>query len=113
MMKMAYLALALLIAAFGVTGCSKSGDKVEAPAGGTAAVHTHEEWWCNEHGVPEEVCALCHPKVAAKFKAEGDWCQKHDRPDSQCFICHPELVAKFAEQYEAKYGKQPPQPEIQ
>jgi cobalt-zinc-cadmium efflux system membrane fusion protein len=112
-MKKCYLGLALLIAAFGAAGCNKSGEKVEAPAGGTAVAHTHEEWWCNEHGVPEEICAQCHPKVAAELKAKGDWCQKHDRPDSQCFICHPELVAKFAEQYEAKYGKQPPKPEIQ
>ena len=56
-------------------------------------------------------CALCHPKIAAEFKAKGDWCKKHDRPDSQCFICHPENQAKFAALYEAKYGKQPPKPE--
>lgn len=71
----------------------------------------HGEWWCNEHGVPEEVCAQCNATVAADFKKKGDWCKKHDRPDSQCFVCHPELEAKFAAQYEAKYGKKPPKPE--
>jgi hypothetical protein len=73
------------------------------------AGHSHESWWCSEHGVPEEICALCDGKVAAKLKKEGDWCKEHDLPDSQCFACHPELKAKFAAQYEAKYGKQPPE----
>lgn len=73
--------------------------------------HDHSGWWCDEHGVPEDVCALCNSKVAAEFQKKGDWCKMHDRPDSQCFKCHPELEAKFAAQYQAKYGKQPPKPE--
>jgi hypothetical protein len=73
--------------------------------------HTHGGWWCNEHGVPEEVCALCDSKVAAEFQKKGDWCKEHDRPDSQCFACHPELEARFAAQYEAKYGEKPPKPQ--
>ena len=73
--------------------------------------HDHSAWWCIEHGVPEDVCALCSSKVAAEFQKKGDWCKEHDRPDSQCFKCHPELQAKFAAQYEAKFGKQPPTPE--
>ncbi|MBL9125378.1 MAG: hypothetical protein JNG90_17200 [Planctomycetaceae bacterium] len=72
--------------------------------------HAHGAWWCDEHGVPEEVCALCDPKLVAGFKANDDWCEKHERPDSQCFACHPEREAEFAAQYEAKYGKQPPKP---
>jgi hypothetical protein len=78
-------------------------DHAHADAG-----HDHSGWWCPEHAVPEEVCGLCDPKVAAKMKAEGDWCKTHDRPDTQCFVCHPELEAKFAALYEAKYGEQPP-----
>jgi hypothetical protein len=70
--------------------------------------HSHDGYWCPEHGVPEEICALCNSKVAADFKAKGDWCAKHDRPDSQCFTCHPELEKKFADEYEAKFGKKPP-----
>lgn len=70
--------------------------------------HVHGEWWCGEHGVPEDVCALCNSKVAAEFQKKGDWCDEHNRPDSQCFVCHPEYKAKFAAQYEAKYGKEPP-----
>jgi hypothetical protein len=76
----------------------------------TEAGHNHEGWWCDEHGVPEEVCARCNTKLVADFKAKGDWCKDHDRPDSQCFVCHPEKQAEFAAQYEAKYGKQPPKP---
>src|SRR6187399_1271137 len=74
----------------------------------TGAGHDHTGWWCAEHGVPEDVCALCSSKLAAEFQKKGDWCKEHDRPDSQCFTCHPELEAKFAKQYEAREGKKPP-----
>jgi outer membrane protein TolC len=57
--------------------------------------HSHEGW-CNEHGVPEDVCGLCDSKLAAMFEADGDWCQEHDRSESQCFVCHPVYEAKFA-----------------
>jgi len=107
----AVTAIALIF--FSVAACSKSGDKTSAIAEteGGATGHSHEGWWCDEHGVPEEVCALCHAKLVGDFKAKGDWCEKHNRPDSQCFICHPEKEAEFAALYEAKYGKQPPKPE--
>lgn len=93
-------------------GGSETGHAVTAsiPAGHTHT-HSHDGWWCDEHGVPEDVCGQCSPKVAAEFQKEGDWCKDHDRPDSQCFICHPELEAKFSAKYEAKFGKKPPQPE--
>lgn len=103
-------------------GCAKSeaehaehGDHEEHAVDATAASHSeggheHGAWWCDAHGVPEEVCALCDTKLAADFQKKGDWCAEHDRPDSQCFKCHPELEAKFAAQYEAMYGKQPPKP---
>jgi predicted small lipoprotein YifL len=99
-----------LLASLG--GCGNSAATADKPAPeSTAAEGNHEGWWCAEHGVPEEICAQCDPKLAAKFKADGDWCAKHDRPESQCFMCHPELEAKFAEKYEAKFGKKPPKPE--
>ena len=72
--------------------------------------HDHSGWWCVEHGVPEEECALCQTKLVAEFKEKGDWCDEHDRPDSQCFTCHPENFEKFAARYEAKFGEQPPKP---
>lgn len=100
--------------AFGVSiafvgGCDHS--PPPAPVGPSSASHVHAGWWCDEHGVPEAVCALCNSKLATKFKADGDWCRDHDRPDSQCFVCHPDYEARFAAQYEAKYGKRPPKPE--
>ena len=76
----------------------------------TSSTHTHGEWWCAEHGVPEDQCGQCSSKVAAALKKKGDWCKEHNRPDSQCFVCHPEYEAKFAALYEAKYGKAPPKP---
>jgi cobalt-zinc-cadmium efflux system membrane fusion protein len=92
-------------------GCSKTAEKQPAAVAKTGdEASEHDEWWCNEHGVPEEVCALCDNKLVAGFKAKGDWCSMHDRPDSQCFTCHPEKRAEFAAQYEAKFGKQPPKP---
>ncbi len=109
---------AVALAAVGVTfvACSKSGDKATATTAAAdtkvaAAGHSHEGWWCKEHGVPEEVCAQCDTKLVAGFKAKGDWCEKHNRPDSQCFICHPEKEAEFASLYEAKYGEKAPKPE--
>ena len=105
---------ALMLAGVSFVGCGQSknppGNTGTTPTAATSG-HKHDAWWCDEHGVPEEVCARCDAKLVAKFKADGDWCEKHDRPDSQCFVCHPELEATFAAKYEAKYGKQPPKPE--
>ncbi len=109
---MSLIALAVVALGISLAGCYKSPDS--APPAATQAAgdgHSHDGWWCDEHGVPEEVCALCNAKLVADFKAKGDWCKEHDRPDSQCFICHPEKEAEFAAQYEAKYGKKPPKPE--
>src|SRR3954454_5459088 len=107
------LMAALLVVAVSVTACSKSSSTGPASSAGVKEVagHTHEGWWCDEHGVPEEVCAQCNTKLIADFKAKNDWCATHNRPESQCFICHPEKEGKFAALYEAKLGKKPPKPE--
>jgi hypothetical protein len=107
---------AMVLVGVSLVACSKSGEKAVATSAASdtkvAIVgHTHEGWWCKEHGVPEEVCAQCDSKLVGDFKAKGDWCEKHNRPDSQCFVCHPEKEAEFAALYEAKYGEQPPKPE--
>jgi cobalt-zinc-cadmium efflux system membrane fusion protein len=101
-----------LVLSVAVAGCSQSADQAAPPAGATTteAGHALHGWWCTEHGVPEEVCALCSAKLAADFKAKGDWCNEHDRPESQCFVCHPEREAEFAALYEAKFGEKPPKP---
>ena len=67
--------------------------------------------WCTEHGVPEDICALCNAKLAAEYQQKGDWCKEHTRPESQCFLCNPKLADKFVAEYEAKYGKKPPKPQ--
>ena len=110
------LALSLVpVGLLALGGCTKVTPKAEQPKGKPVQVaqakaggHDHGGWWCDEHGVPEEVCGQCSAKVAKEAKATGDWCSKHDRPDSQCFVCHPELKAKFAALYRAKYGQEPP-----
>jgi hypothetical protein len=114
-MSLKKLLFFVCIAAVGAAaaGCTRPAGNTTAPGANQVAAdgHSHDGWWCDEHGVPEEICALCNVKLVAAFKAKGDWCQEHDRPDSQCFVCHPEKEAAFAAQYEAKYGKQPPKPE--
>jgi hypothetical protein len=71
----------------------------------------HSGWWCQEHGVPEEICSLCNADHAAKLKKEGDWCKLHDRAQSQCFKCDPSKYEKFEQMYMAKNnGKKPPRP---
>ncbi len=95
-------------------GCGQSdstqGYKVEKkpPQAVQSKGHEHDDWWCAEHGVPEEECSQCNAKVAAEFKAKGDWCEDHDRAKSQCFQCDPKLKVKYASIYRAKEGKDPP-----
>jgi cobalt-zinc-cadmium efflux system membrane fusion protein len=105
---------ALALVAVSFFACSKSADKTAMSSSAASEEgHSHEGWWCNEHGMPEEVCAQCDSGLVADFKAKGDWCAEHNRPDSQCFVCHPEKEAEFAALYEAKYGKQPPKPMVE
>jgi hypothetical protein len=97
------------------TGCNKTDATGPQPKGESsstsAAKKGHgDEWWCDEHGIPEKECSICQTKVAEECKAKGDWCDKHDRAKSQCFICDPSLKEKFAKRYRDKYGKEPPEP---
>src|SRR5688572_29737506 len=99
----------IVAAALASAGCGTS--TTSAPSTKNVADdsgHSAGGWWCDEHGVPEGICAQCNVKLVADSKAKNDWCQEHERPDSQCFICHPEKQKEFAAQYEAKTGKQPP-----
>lgn len=64
-------------------------------------------WWCDEHGLPEDVCDLCHKKYRESEKAKGNWCE-HDRVKTSCFKCNPGLKEKYAAEYKAKFGKEPP-----
>jgi cobalt-zinc-cadmium efflux system membrane fusion protein len=108
----AALLLSLTLGVLTLIGCGKTStpgtqpDKPTTEPASEVAVN-----WCVEHGVPEDICALCNAKVADEFKQKGDWCKEHNRPESQCFLCNPKLVEKFAADYEAKYGKKPPKPD--
>ena len=105
---------ALAIACVTICGCGQASSPPTTPTPASPvaeAGHEHGGWWCAEHGVPEEVCALCNRKVADQFKAKGDWCRLHDCPDSQCFVCHPDREAEYVALYEAKYGSKPPKRE--
>lgn len=113
----AALALVLVAMLFAGAGCGKKKDEGPGPIAQAKdkpddkkGGHKHEGWWCEEHGIPEEMCSLCSPEVAAKLKKEGDWCKIHDRAQSQCFKCDPSKYAKFEAMFEAKYGKKPPRP---
>jgi hypothetical protein len=102
-----------------VVGCGNA-DKKSADAQAKAKKDSksfakHDGWWCQEHGVPEEICSLCSDEAATKFKKEGDWCKLHDRAQSQCFKCDPTLYAKYEAMHVAKYGvapKRPPEEEF-
>lgn len=113
------LALGVIAAVLFSAGCGDKGgaggspkDKEKSVAQGEKAAEKGDGkdhgWWCAEHGIPEDDCALCNSKVAAEYKKKGDWCKEHDRPESQCFLCDPKRAEKFAAQYRAKYGKEPP-----
>jgi hypothetical protein len=67
----------------------------------------HSGWWCDEHGLPEEVCDLCSKKFREAEKAKGNWCE-HNRVKSSCFKCNPGLREKYAAEHVAKLGKAPP-----
>jgi cobalt-zinc-cadmium efflux system membrane fusion protein len=47
---------------------------------------------CEEHGVPERFCTLCHPEL----KDELLLCEEHGGiPEEICTSCHPEVAAKY------------------
>ncbi|MFN4259333.1 MAG: RND transporter [Gemmataceae bacterium] len=93
----------------GVNGCGQADrtGPVNKPIAG-AKHQVHGEWWCDEHGIPEEICSMCSASYARQCQAKGDWCDEHNRAKSQCFICEPNLKEKFAVMYRDKYGKEPP-----
>jgi hypothetical protein len=116
------LAVAAILLSVADSGCTKTEKSttqakakiepktVSGEAKGEAA---HGGWWCQEHGVPEEMCSICMSEAAAKkmFKDKADWCKIHDRAQSQCFKCDPSLYEKvFVPMYVAKTGKKPERP---
>ncbi len=102
-----------------LTGCGqtskdqakKSASVKETKKGDDSHTDTkHAGYWCQEHGVPEEMCSLCSEKAEKACKDAGDWCKIHDRAQSQCFKCDPSKYEKFEAMYVAKFGKAPKRP---
>jgi hypothetical protein len=105
-----FAALALIVAGCGQQqkpGDSAKNENKNKPAAENAAGHDHSGWWCDEHGLPEEVCDLCSKKYRDAEKAKGNWCE-HNRVKTSCFKCNPGLREKYAAEYKAKFGKEPP-----
>jgi len=102
---------AITVSGIVLSGCGQSTDEnATVTETSTKAAIDDGGWWCEEHGVPEEECALCDPTLVAKFKEAGDWCEEHKRPESHCYLCSPARLDKFAARYEAKCGARPPKP---
>ena len=68
------------VAAGTFVGCGHSAGTPDVHV--AEAGHHHDSWWCDEHGVPEDLCSLCSAEVASKLKKEGDWCKLHDLAQS-------------------------------
>ncbi len=124
-MSMTRLGSSLILAAIALIvsgiGCNKIEKTVQQAKGKADSADTkgegkpaaaHEGWWCQEHGVPEDLCSICMSEANAKkkFKDNGDWCKIHDRASSQCFKCDPTRYKKFEDMYIAKYNKKPEPP---
>lgn len=63
-----------------MAGCSK-----------TSSLSPAAELWCEEHGVPERFCTVCHEEL----KSQLLMCGEHGVPEEICTICHPEAAEKF------------------
>jgi membrane fusion protein, heavy metal efflux system len=74
------ICISMLLPLVTLVGCS---GKLAAPAAA--------ELMCNEHGVPERFCTICHPELKSKLLM----CQEHGVPEEICTICHPEAVEKY------------------
>ena len=47
--------------------------------------------YCDEHGVPEKLCTICHPELKDKLLL----CPEHGNiPEDICTLCHPEVEKK-------------------
>jgi cobalt-zinc-cadmium efflux system membrane fusion protein len=55
--------------------------------------------WCNEHGVYEDECFICHPELTSNNSEAPSvvlYCEEHRVPEQECGICRPELAASLA-----------------
>ena len=61
--------------------------------------------WCNEHGVYEDECYICHPELFPEGNTIRDpkrlWCNEHGVYEDECFICRPGLKSNKSEEQSA------------
>lgn len=83
---------ALLLAAL-MCGCGGAPTpEAASPGAEKTAAAEDAGLYCNEHGVPEKFCTLCHPELKDKLLL----CREHgDIPEDVCTLCHPEVEAKY------------------
>ena len=96
-------------------GCSQPAKIDNKPSDGKKDIGKgdtkHDEWWCQEHGIPEHLCSMCSAEVFEQYKKEGKLCKLHpDRAEEQCFKCDPSRYKKYEDMYVAKFGKKPEPP---
>ncbi len=49
--------------------------------------------YCEEHGVPEKFCTLCHPELKEKLLL----CPEHGNiPEDICTLCHKDVQKKYS-----------------
>jgi membrane fusion protein, heavy metal efflux system len=61
-----------------------------------SVVRDSNRLWCNEHGVYEDECFICHPELKSNNSEVPSvelYCEEHRLPERECGICHPELTA--------------------
>ncbi len=92
------------------SSCSPTPPNVATPPA-AAVERDPNRLWCNEHGLYEDECLICHPELANKVEdhdghdhdhasevKERDpnrlWCNEHGLYEDECLICHPELASK-------------------
>jgi cobalt-zinc-cadmium efflux system membrane fusion protein len=67
--------------------------KISAFSELTGSKKASVEGWCDEHGVPEDICISCRAELLPKKQLHG-WCKEHGV--AECVLEHPEL-AQLAE----------------
>ena len=109
-----FAALLLLGAVVALSGCDSPQTPPQdiVPEGGdkpSAQEKSPEErepgrLWCNEHGLYEDECLICHPELAddekssdAEPQAKSDqlWCNEHNVAEAECGICQPQRLAEL------------------
>ena len=93
-MKRAVLGLLAVFGAFVIVGAGIAAfrpDLMPAWAHSRLAQAVGAGLYCEEHGVPERFCTLCHPELKEKVLL----CPEHGNlPEDVCTLCHKDVQKK-------------------